>query len=127
MKKFIFLVLLLINSIFSFGNTNISSYQKFCDKNLTSFDKDSSSNVTQKVFDFVNINDKIEISETEIEEEETSINSYNHLFDFFKAYFDTEICENSQPFFNNKLTLNKHISFLSSITPRNITYCVYRI
>ena len=124
-QKHFYLLVLLLNGILSFANSGVSNFTYNEIKHSTT-EFISNSDLKQVFVDVNYLNDFVEISESEIEEE-TYKSNINKNFDFFYAYFGSEICENFTLFTKNKLTPSKYLNYLSFISSRNIIFCVYRI
>lgn len=125
----IYFFLLLLSGFFASANANQKVVSHF------SYKKDTShvtltkefSKINSVVFNQENSNDKIEIAESDFEEEEVVLASNLENFNFFLAYFDTKICANHSLFIQNRLAPCKHIEFLSTLSSRHILLCVYRL
>lgn len=128
-KYFYFIIFSIIGNV-AFASSN--------DFSQTDFSTSENSSIFQQDYDFplfykksennFEINQgKIEVIEYELEEEECTYSKYTTNFDFFTNFFDTKVSVNNSQFIQNRLAPCKYIEYLSTLTPLNIYYCVYRI
>ncbi|UGS22798.1 hypothetical protein [Flavobacterium channae] len=135
-KYFYFIIFSIIGNI-AFANSNDFSHTDFSTSENSSILSENSS-IFQQDYDFplfykksennFEINQgKIEVIEYELEEEKGTYSKYTTNFDFFTNFFDTKVSVNNSQFIQNRLAPCKYIEYLSTLTPLNIYYCVYRI
>lgn len=128
-KYFYFVILSIIGSL-AFASPNDSSHTDFStSENVSIFQQDYDFPLFYKKTEnnFETNQGKIEVIEYELEEEEYSYSKYSKNFNFFTNFFDTKVSVNNSKFIQNRLAPCKYIDYLSTLTPLNIYYCVYRI
>jgi hypothetical protein len=128
-KYFVFLFVIFWSLFTVFVNTTaLYSQEGHLQNNaiLIPLDTDSATTYKQAVLDFESQNDKVEVSETEVEEEAHSLSALKK-WNYFSAFLLGEFTNTFSDSFYNGLAPCKHIHYLSSIAPRYITNCVYRI
>ncbi len=126
LQKYFYLLVILLNGILSFANSG-NTYFTY-NKTVNSI-TEQVSNAEVKVSKtiFANFKKSIEVSESEIEEEEACTITFCNNFNFFNAYFNIEICANFKHLVQNRLAPCKHIEFLSSKPSLYISFCDFRI
>jgi hypothetical protein len=127
--RYFYVVVVLLNTMFSFAKiSEETAYTLNLSNNVPlEIFETSTTEFKQNLFDFEVIEDSIVITESEIEEEAASNDSFNKRFNFFSTYFVLGISKNQFSCSQNKLSYSKYIAYLSSLTSRNISYCVYRL
>ena len=71
--------------------------------------------------------ENIEISESEIEEDESLSKKFLKNFRFSDAYLSKNLQENHTAVIKNGLTSCNYENYLASTYPLNVKFCVYRI
>jgi hypothetical protein len=129
LQKHIYILVILLNGIFAFASSNQKSAYNYSINTVNSFNKNTKEfpQLKKIIFNEEDSNDKLEFTESDLEEEESFLIHTNQNFNFFLAYFDTKICANHSLFIQNRLAPCKHINYLSTLSSRYILLCVYRI
>ncbi|MEW5675948.1 hypothetical protein ABGT15_06505 [Flavobacterium enshiense] len=137
MKRLFSYILLLFTALLisnqTFANTNKAKLPislnevGFHDSPSISFKFDSDSDVKQLFFIQKNFKDKIELSESEIETEDSRTASTSGHFSFFETYLLTHAFGNTCKLVQNGLAPSKHLLYLATRKSFCIIFCVYRI
>lgn len=132
--KYFYLVILTFIGNIVFANSNVDFSANSFSKTISSDEEFHLQELEKLVVfykqtdaNYETHHDKIEISESELEQEDTEYSIFDNYFNFFSAYFDTNVCANHSQFIQNRLAPCKYIDYLSTIPSRNIFYCVFRI
>lgn len=92
-----------------------------------SFEFESNSDLKLPFFVQKNVKDKIELSESETETEDSQTGNTSGNFNFFDTYLPTHTFGNTPTLIQNGLAPCKHILYLTTIKSLCIIFCVYRI
>lgn len=129
LQKHIFILLVILNGIFAFANSNQKTSSDYSAITVDSFHKSNKNFPHLKIItsNEEEVIDTLKFTETDIEEEESFLSENNRNFNFFLAYFDTKICANHFHSIQNRLAPSMHINYLSALSSRTILFCVYRL
>lgn len=128
LKSCFYLITLSVIGILSSTNCSFFSFES-CTPNFLSQESNWTHNDLQLKNAVTNksLSAKIEISESEVKSEEFITPTCNLSLDF-SLFFNPAISfTNSGAFIQNKFAFSKYINYLSSITSRTISFCVFRI
>lgn len=127
--RYFYFLILLLNGIFSFGNSVTPHLPEFVNSDyiISITIQHPKLEVKKSLIEFETYKDKIEVLDSEVENDEENTDHLPNTFNFFDTYFSVEIGANSIKLKKNRLTSCKHIDYLSSISSKNIIFCIFRI
>lgn len=124
---FLFTALLISNPLFANSNEAIPVFSIPETSYHASFEFESNSDLKLPFLVQKNIKDKIELSESETETEDSQTDHTSGNFNFFETYLSSHAFGNTHTLIQNGLTSCKHILYLTTIKSLCIIFCVYRI
>ncbi|MGX7668599.1 hypothetical protein [Flavobacterium pedocola] len=124
---FLFTALLVSNQLFATSNKAKDAFTTSETAYHTPFEFETNSDVKSPFFAQKDIKDKIELSESETETEDSQAFTFAASFNFFEAYLTTPTFGNLCRLIQNGLSPGKHVLYLENLQSLCIMYCVYRI
>lgn len=124
---FLFTALLVSNPLFANSNEAITAFSVSETSYHASFEFESNSDLKLPFLVQKDIKDKIELSESETETEDSQTDHTSGNFNFFETYLPTHAFGNTRTLIQNGLAPCKHILYLTTIKSLCIIFCVYRI